>query len=59
MVARKFDPGRAAVSFPWRDTQDIREEIERVCPRTRELRSCEKRAINSSTAARACWSTAA
>jgi predicted molibdopterin-dependent oxidoreductase YjgC len=32
MVARKFDDARAAVSFPWHDTQDIRNEIERVCP---------------------------
>jgi molybdopterin-dependent oxidoreductase alpha subunit len=32
MVARKFDPARAESVFPWRDTQDIRNEIERVCP---------------------------
>jgi predicted molibdopterin-dependent oxidoreductase YjgC len=32
MVARKMDPERAATIFPWRDTQDIRNEIERVCP---------------------------
>jgi molybdopterin-dependent oxidoreductase alpha subunit len=32
MVARKVDPERAALIFPWRDTQDIRNEIDRVCP---------------------------
>jgi len=32
MVARKLDAARAAVSFSWQDTQDIRDEIERVCP---------------------------
>jgi molybdopterin-dependent oxidoreductase alpha subunit len=32
LVALKFDPARAELIFPWRDTQDIRNEIERVCP---------------------------
>lgn len=32
LVARKLDPGRAARIFPWKDTRDIREEIDRVCP---------------------------
>jgi molybdopterin-dependent oxidoreductase alpha subunit len=32
LVARKFDPARAQGIFPWRDTQDIRDEIERLCP---------------------------
>ena len=32
LVARKLDPERASGIFPWRDTQDIREEIDRVCP---------------------------
>jgi molybdopterin-dependent oxidoreductase alpha subunit len=32
LVARKLDPDRAAVAFPWRDTADIRAEIDRVCP---------------------------
>jgi anaerobic selenocysteine-containing dehydrogenase len=32
MVARKFDPARAALLFPWCDTQEIRNEIEQVCP---------------------------
>ncbi len=32
MVARKFDQLRSVAAFPWHDTQDIRNEIERVCP---------------------------
>jgi molybdopterin-dependent oxidoreductase alpha subunit len=32
MVARQLDPERSAKIFPWRDTHDIRHEIERVCP---------------------------
>ena len=32
MVARKYDPARATAAFPWHDTQDIRTEIDRVCP---------------------------
>jgi molybdopterin-dependent oxidoreductase alpha subunit len=31
-VARRADPERAAKIFAWKDTQDIREEIDRVCP---------------------------
>jgi molybdopterin-dependent oxidoreductase alpha subunit len=31
-VARRTDPGRAAGIFPWKDTHDIRKEIDRVCP---------------------------
>ena len=32
LVARKAGPERAAKLFSWKDTQDIRDEIERVCP---------------------------
>ncbi|HET9743507.1 MAG TPA: FdhF/YdeP family oxidoreductase [Terriglobales bacterium] len=32
LVARQLDPARAAKFFAWSDTQDIRNEIERVCP---------------------------
>jgi molybdopterin-dependent oxidoreductase alpha subunit len=32
LVARALDPGAARVPFPWRDTQDIRNEIDRLCP---------------------------
>ncbi len=31
LVARRSDPERAAKIFAWKDTQDIREEIDRVC----------------------------
>jgi molybdopterin-dependent oxidoreductase alpha subunit len=36
-VARAVDPRRAEAAFPWRDTQDIRDEIERVCPTYRGI----------------------
>jgi len=32
LVARKLDPERAERIFFWKDTQDIRDEIERLCP---------------------------
>jgi molybdopterin-dependent oxidoreductase alpha subunit len=32
LVAQKLDPARAQKAFAWTDTQDIRNEIERVCP---------------------------
>ena len=32
LVARAMNQAKAEVAFPWRDTQDIRNEIERVCP---------------------------
>ena len=32
LLARKLDPVRARNAFAWADTQDIRNEIERVCP---------------------------
>ncbi len=32
LAARRADPERANRIFPWRDTQDIREEIDRICP---------------------------
>jgi molybdopterin-dependent oxidoreductase alpha subunit len=31
LVAKAFDSGGARTAFPWRDTQDIRNEIDRVC----------------------------
>ena len=31
LAARNADPERAARIFPWRDTQDIRDEIDRLC----------------------------
>lgn len=32
LVAHRLDPERAARAFLWKDTHDIRQEIERVCP---------------------------
>ncbi|MGA8182793.1 MAG: FdhF/YdeP family oxidoreductase [Terriglobia bacterium] len=32
MLARHFDPEGAEKAFPWKDTGDIRAEIDRVCP---------------------------
>jgi molybdopterin-dependent oxidoreductase alpha subunit len=43
LVARKFAPERASQFFPWRDTQDIREEIDRVCPTYRGIAKLRKK----------------
>lgn len=43
LVARKIDPGRAAKAFPWKDTQDIREEIDRVCPTYKGIANLRKK----------------
>ncbi|MBZ5628552.1 MAG: FdhF/YdeP family oxidoreductase [Acidobacteriia bacterium] len=43
IVARKLDPARAAKFFPWRDTQDIRDEIDRVCPTYRGIAKLTKK----------------
>ncbi|HET9178651.1 MAG TPA: FdhF/YdeP family oxidoreductase [Terriglobia bacterium] len=32
LLARHMDPESAAKAFPWKDTADIREEIDRICP---------------------------
>ena len=42
LVAREFDPEQAAAAFPWRDTADIRAEIERVCPTYRGIAKLKK-----------------
>jgi anaerobic selenocysteine-containing dehydrogenase len=42
-VARAVDPERAARSFPWRDTQDIREEIDRLIPTYRGIADLRKK----------------
>lgn len=42
-VARRLDPARALKIFPWRDTHDIRLEIERVCPTYRGIGSLYKK----------------
>ncbi len=42
-VARALDPQRAATLFPWKDTQDIRNEIERVCPTYKGIAGLRKK----------------
>ena len=46
VVARHADPERAAKSFSWRDTQDIRDEIDRVCPTYKGIASLRKKGDN-------------
>jgi predicted molibdopterin-dependent oxidoreductase YjgC len=46
LVARKFAPERAASIFPWNDTQDIRAEIDRVCPTYRGIAGMRKKGDN-------------
>ena len=46
LVARKLDPEAARRVFPWRDTQDIREEIDRVCPTYRGIGRLQKKGDN-------------
>jgi len=46
LVARKLDVARSAVLFPWRDTQDIRDEIDRVCPTYRGIANMRKKGDN-------------
>ena len=43
LVARKIDPERADKAFPWKDTQDIREEIDRVCPTYKGIANLRKK----------------
>ena len=43
LVARKIARERAAGIFPWKDTQDIREEIERVCPSYQGIANLRKK----------------
>ena len=45
-VARRADPERAANSFSWKDTQDIREEIDRVCPTYKGIANLRKKGDN-------------
>jgi hypothetical protein len=40
------DPERAAKIFPWKDTQDIREEIDRVCPTYKGIANMRKKGDN-------------
>lgn len=43
LAAHRADPLNAAKIFPWRDTQDIRDEIDRVCPTYRGIASLRKK----------------
>jgi molybdopterin-dependent oxidoreductase alpha subunit len=43
LVAHRADPVRAANIFPWRDTQDIRNEIDRVCPTYSGIANLQKK----------------
>ena len=45
-VARRADPERSNKIFPWKDTQDIREEIDRVCPTYKGIGSLRKKGDN-------------
>jgi anaerobic selenocysteine-containing dehydrogenase len=46
LAARRADPENAAKIFPWRDTQDIRDEIERVCPTYKGIANLRKKGDN-------------
>ncbi|MBI5855814.1 MAG: FdhF/YdeP family oxidoreductase [Nitrospirae bacterium] len=46
LVARRLDPDRAAAVFPWQDTQDIRREIDRLCPTYKGIGSLKKKGDN-------------
>lgn len=43
LVARQADPARGSSCFPWRDTQDIRDEIDRVCPTYKGIAKLQKK----------------
>ncbi|MGA8222404.1 MAG: FdhF/YdeP family oxidoreductase [Candidatus Acidiferrales bacterium] len=43
LVARHADPVRAQSYFSWRDTQDIRNEIDRVCPTYKGIAKLQKK----------------
>ena len=46
LMARKLHPERAERAFAWRDTQDIRDEIDRVCPTYRGIAKLQKKGDN-------------
>jgi len=43
LVARALDPQRAKTFFPWQDTSDIRNEIDRVCPTYKGIGKLQKK----------------
>ena len=46
LVARQADPENASDFFPWRDTQSIRDEIDRVCPTYQGIAKLQKKGDN-------------
>jgi molybdopterin-dependent oxidoreductase alpha subunit len=46
LVARRADPENASKIFPWQDTQNIRDEIDRVCPTYRGIANLRKKGDN-------------
>jgi molybdopterin-dependent oxidoreductase alpha subunit len=46
LTARRADPENAAKIFPWRDTQDVRDEIDRVCPTYKGIANLRKKGDN-------------
>jgi molybdopterin-dependent oxidoreductase alpha subunit len=46
LVARALGGTRAETAFPWKDTQDIRDEIDRVCPTYRGISGLRKKGDN-------------
>ena len=43
LVARALNPDLARTVFPWRDTRDIRDEIDRVCPTYKGIAKLRKK----------------
>jgi predicted molibdopterin-dependent oxidoreductase YjgC len=46
LVARSLDSEKSETVFPWRDTQDIRNEIDRVCPTYKGISKLRKKGDN-------------
>jgi molybdopterin-dependent oxidoreductase alpha subunit len=46
LLAQKLEPARAGNFFGWRDTQDIRNEIDRVCPTYKGIAGLTKKGDN-------------
>jgi molybdopterin-dependent oxidoreductase alpha subunit len=46
MMAEKLDPVRARAAFPWKNTEDIRNEIDRVCPTYKGIAALKKKGDN-------------
>jgi molybdopterin-dependent oxidoreductase alpha subunit len=46
LVARAIDAKKSEVVFPWRDTQDIRNEIDRVCPTYKGIANLHRKGDN-------------